>query len=214
MASAAYRTRLDSSLEWALSEGSRHFEGKSAVHAALHNIARRLDDLGIPYAVAGAMAMFSHGYRRFTEDIDLLVTADGLKKIHDSLEGLGYVPLFLGSKSLRDVETGVVIEFLVAGQFPGDGNPKPVSFPDPSTVSIKQDGISYLTLPILLQLKLASGMTHTGRLKDLADVQELIKNLKLPIDFADQLDPFVREKYREIWKSASTDDPQIEMNRK
>jgi hypothetical protein len=214
MSPPAYRTRLDSSLEWALSEGSRHFEGKSAVHAALHNIARRLDELGIAYAVAGAMAMFSHGYRRFTEGIDLLVTAEGLKRIHASLEGLGYVPLFPGGKSLRDVETGVVIEFLVAGKFAGDGNPKPVAFPDPTGVSVKQDGISYLTLPILLQLKLASGMTHPGRLKDLADAQELIKSLKLPLNFADQLDPFVRGKFREIWNSASAEDAQIEIDPK
>jgi hypothetical protein len=200
MGRTSYRTQLDRNQEWALTEGSLHFEGKSAVHTALHNIAKRLDQLHIDYAVAGAMAMFIHGYRRFTEDIDLLVTPAGLAQIHKNLQGLGYVPLFPNSKSLRDVETGVIIEFLITGQFPGDGKPKPVAFPEPKSASIQRDGIAYLTLPILIQL----GMTSPGRLKDLADVQELIKVLNLPKNTVDQLDPFVRDKFSEIWNATQT----------
>ena len=51
----------------------------------------------------------------------------------------------------------------------------------------------------LIELKLASGMTSAGRLKDLGDVQELIKTLDLPRDFADELHAFVRDKYVELW---------------
>lgn len=36
------------------------------------------------------MALFLHGYRRFTEDVDLLVTANGLRQIHRELNGHGY----------------------------------------------------------------------------------------------------------------------------
>ena len=146
------------------------------------------------------MALYRHGFRRFTEDVDLLVTRDGLKSIHDHLSGLGYVPPFAGSKQLRDVENGVRIEFLVTGDFPGDGKPKPVAFPDPAEVGVDRDGISYINLPTLVELKLASGMTGgLHRLKDLADVIELIKVLGLPADFGDQLNPYVRDKYAEIW---------------
>ena len=73
----------------------------------------------------------AHGFRRLTDDVDILVTREGLKTIHEQLEGLGYVPPFTGSKNLRDTEYGVRIEFLIAGEFPGDGKPKPVAFPDP-----------------------------------------------------------------------------------
>ena len=86
-------------------------------------------NLNIPYAVAGGMALFSHGFRRFTEDVDILVTREGLDRLHRELEGLGYVPLFPGSKNLRDADSGVRVEFLVTGDFPGDGKPKPVAFP-------------------------------------------------------------------------------------
>jgi hypothetical protein len=195
-----YEKRLDNDWGRALSEGSRFFEEKSAVQDSLRRIAKRLDDLGIPYAVAGGMALYRHGFRRFTEDVDLLVTRDGLKTIHERLEGLGYVPPFSGSKQLRDVETGVRIEFLVTGEYPGDGQPKPVAFPDPAEVGVDRDGISYINLPTLVELKLASGMTGgLHRLKDFADVIELIKILNLPADFADQLNPYVRDRYAEIW---------------
>src|SRR5260370_42601960 len=101
------------------------FEESSAVHRTLRRIAKRLDELGVPYAVAGGMALFLHGFRRFTEDVDILVTKDGLRLIHERLEGLGYVAPFPGSKSLRDADSGVRIEFLTPGQNPGQGKPNP-----------------------------------------------------------------------------------------
>ncbi len=85
-----YEEFLNRDPRWALSEGSRHFEENSAVFKALHGIAQRLNDLGVPYAVVGGMALFRHGLRRFTEDVGILVTKEDLKKIHENLDGLGY----------------------------------------------------------------------------------------------------------------------------
>src|SRR5215210_778178 len=120
-----YEQLLDRDKRWAFMEGSMHFEKESAVHKTLVRAARRLEELGIPYAVAGGMALFFHGVRRFTEDVDILVTREGLGEIHRRLEGLGYVPPFAGSKNLRDADSGVRLEFLVTGDYPGDGRPKP-----------------------------------------------------------------------------------------
>ncbi len=203
VASLSYEKQLDRDPRWALSEGSRHFEENSAVFTALRKITTRLKDLGIPHAVVGGMALFQHGLRRFTEDVDILVTKEDLKTIHKKLEGLGYLPPHQRSKHLRDTELGVRIEFLTTGEYPGDGKVKPVVFPEPGPVSFESDGVSYIKLPNLIELKLASGMTNTGRLKDLADVLELIKLLDLPSNFADQLNPFVRDKFLELRKQAS-----------
>lgn len=201
-----YEERLNRNPQWALLEGSMHFEENSAVHKTLHRITRRLTELGISYAVVGGMALYRHGYRRFTDDVDLLVTEQGLRDVHGQLEGLGYLPPFAGSKQLRDTDTGVRVEFLVAGQFPGDGKPKPVAFPEPAQASVELDGIHYLALPALVQLKLASGMTGgTRRMKDLTDVVALIELLRLPETFADQLDPYVRPKYLELWRGLQAD---------
>src|SRR5262249_53158959 len=196
-----YEEQLNRDVSWAFKEGSMHFEKEGAVHKALRKITKRLEVLGIPYALVGGMALFFHGYRRFTDDVDLLVTPEGLKEIHRELEGLGYIPPFQGSKHLRDVENGVRIKFLTTGDYPGDGNPKPVSFPEPTQSSILIDGIPCLQLPKLVELKLASGMTNPGRLDDLGDVQKMIRILNLPADLEDQLNPFVREKYRELWEA-------------
>lgn len=84
--STTYEERLDRDARWALTEGSRFFEKQGSVHEALRKITARLDELGVPYAIAGGMALFEHGYRRFTEYIDILVTQRGLKTIHEQLE--------------------------------------------------------------------------------------------------------------------------------
>jgi hypothetical protein len=194
-----YEQKLSRNLDWALQEGGMHFQEESAVHKSLRRITQRLNEMGVPYAIVGGMAMFIHGYRRFTEDVDILVTPQGLKEIHARLEGLGYIPPFAGSKQLRDAESGVRIEFLVTGGFPGDGQPKPVAFPEPDRVSHTIEGMSVIDLPHLVELKLASGMTGAGRLRDLADVESLIKQLNLPRQFGDQLHPFVQSKFNELW---------------
>ena len=195
---AAYEDLLNRQVEWALHEGSMHFEERSAVHVSLRRITARLRELAIPHALVGGMALFFHGLRRFTEDVDILVTPEGLRRIHEELEGHGYLPLFPGSRGLRDTESGVRIEFLVTGEFPGDGKPKPLAFPDPNEVGIQQAGLSLIALKDLVALKLASGTSSPGRLRDLADVQELIRVLDLPPEFSQQLPAFVREKFREL----------------
>ena len=187
----------------AVREASRFLMGEGVVHQSLRRIAARLESLNIPYAVVGGLALVAHGYKRMTDDVDILVDPAGLKATHEALEGLGYVAPFAGSKQLRDTETSVRIEFLVTGQYPGDGAPKAVAFPRPEGVSVEIDGIRYVNLPTLIDLKLASGMTNEGRLRDLADVQDLIRAVGLPRDFSSRLNPFVRDKYEQLWATAA-----------
>ena len=63
-------------------------------------------------------------------------------------------------------------------------------------------------MPALIELKLASGMTAPHRLKDLADVLELIRALALAESLAGELNPYVREKYLELWRAAQVTDAQ------
>ena len=74
-----------------MSEGSLFFEGQGAVQQAMRRITNRLEEIGIPYAIVGGMALFQHGFRRFTEDVDILVTPEGLLRIHENLDGRGYL---------------------------------------------------------------------------------------------------------------------------
>lgn len=180
-------------------EARRYFMGEGTLNNTLARLSHDLEERGIDYMVIGAVALLAHGYPRFTEDIDLVMTADGLQKFHDELVGLGYAPAFPGArKRLRSTRDNVSIEVMTTGEYPGDGKPKPVSMPAPADASTEIDGIRFVTLEKLIELKLASGMSAPDRLKDLADVQELIKIRKLGADFADRLDPYVRAKYLEL----------------
>jgi len=127
---------------------------------ALRRLASDLDRHGIEYVVIGAIALNQHGYRRFTEGIDLLLTREGLEKFRELLVGLGYRPAFQGArKKFRTAEENVPVEIIVSGEFPGDGLPKPVAFPRPKDVSVEIGGIKTVSLEKLIELKLASGMT-------------------------------------------------------
>jgi hypothetical protein len=189
-----------------LLDGARHatefFMGEADVQRALERVARLLREDGIPYALAGAMALNEYGYRRVTVDIDLLLTREGLATFKRKHLGRGYLEKFPGSVGMRDTENGVAIDVLLAGDYPGDGKPKAVVFPDPASVAVVGHRLSVLPLGKLVELKLASGISAPHRLKDLADVLELVRAAGLPEDLADSLDGSVREKYRELWNAA------------
>ena len=180
-------------------EGRRYFMGEGKLNDALSRLVNDLRDHEIDYMVIGALALLAYGYARFTEDIDVILTPKGLERFHRELVGLGYVPAFEGArKRLRSTQDGIPIELIATGDYPGDGKPKPITFPRPSENSVEIDGVKFPTLEKLIELKLASGMTAPDRLKDLADVQELIKIRGLTAEFGDKLNPYVREKYLEL----------------
>jgi hypothetical protein len=196
---AIQTTNLQRSVTEIYAEGLRYFMGEGTLNKTLARLSTDLEERAIDYMVIGAVALLAHGYPRFTEDIDLVMTADGLQKFHDELVGLGYVPAFPGArKRLRSTADGISIEVMTAGEYPGDGKPKPVTMPQPSEASTTIDGIKFVTLEKLIELKLASGISAPDRLKDLADVQELIKIRQLDADFGLKLDPYVRTKYLEL----------------
>jgi hypothetical protein len=183
-------------------EALRYFMGQGSLNNTLAQIVADLKEHGIDYMVIGAVALMAHGYPRFSEDIDLVLTPEGLETFHRELIGLGYAPSFPGAKKrLRSTRDGVSIDVMTSGEYPGDGKPKPVSIPEPSKASIEIDGIQIVTFEKLIELKLASGMTAPDRLKDLADVQELIKIRALQKDFAERLNPYVRDKFLELCES-------------
>lgn len=175
---------------------------ESPVQKAVHDLARHFDELGIDYAIAGALSLAAHGLVRATEDVDILVTREGLMRFKDAWLGRGYVNLRPGGKAVRDTSHGVKVDFLITGDFPGDGLAKPVAFPDPRKAAVPAGTLRVVSLEPLIEIKLASGMTAPHRLQDLADVQRIIAVRQLPRDFASRLHPYVREKFDELWLSA------------
>lgn len=176
--------------------------GTSDVHAALHRITRQLDEIGVPYAIVGGMAVNAHGHQRTTTDVDLLLTAEGLQRFKAQALGRGWVEKFPGSRGVTDAANRVPIDMLLTGGIPGDGTPHGVVFPDPATATIEMQGRKYLSLAKLIELKLASGLSAPDRLQDHADVLALIRANGLGEHFADSLHTYVQPKYRELWSHA------------
>jgi hypothetical protein len=186
-----------------LRESEEFFMKRDKVHTTLERLVHRLDREGIDYAIIGGMALNIHGYNRVTQDVDLLLSEVGLEQFKRKCVGLGYVPSFPDAqKSYLDAESRVPIEIVTTGQYPGDGKPKPVVFPEPASSSEEIEGLRVIKLEKLIELKLASGLTASHRLRDLADVQDLIVLLKLPRELSNSLDTSVGAKYVELWDSA------------
>jgi hypothetical protein len=186
-----------------------YFMRTDRVWQTLERITSRLKEAGIPHAVIGGMSLTLHGFARPTDDVDLLTTREGLEEIHRKLVGLGYVPAFQAArKALRDTTTGVKVEFITEGEYPGDGKPKAVRFPDPREVTVDRDGFNVISVEKLIELKLASGLSaEHRRLNDHGDVQRLISTLALSRDFAAKLDASVRDAYDHLWQLAQVRDP-------
>ncbi len=198
-----YEAKIRQSPEFALRESSAHFDHDNAVYRTLYRLADRLEYAKIPYALVGALAMNEHGYARMTTDIDLVMTREGLEQFREQFVGRGYSLAFQGArKTFRDTDTQVKIEIIATGDYPGDGKPKPVSFPDPKD-AIVINRVRVVPFEKLIELKLASGMTAPHRLSDLGDVQKMIKALSLPLAIKDKLDASVREEYERLWHTVN-----------
>ena len=196
---------LMSSPTAAYAEAVRFFNGNGMLNDALSRLVRDLESHEIDYAVIGAVALNQHGFQRLTVDIDVLLTKEGLDRFRDKLVGLGYRPAFEGAKKkFRTTKENIPVDVITTGEYPGDGSPIPVTFPNPADASVIIDGVNTVTLEKLIELKLASGITATDRLKDLADVQELIKIKSLDESFAVRLNEFVQSKYLDLYQGVTS----------
>lgn len=181
--------------------------GHADVQLALNRLTAILEAEGIPYAIIGALALNEYGHRRVTVDVDLVMREEHLQKFKQGHLGMGYAERVAGTGKLLDTEHGVNIDVLSTGRFPGDDKPKPIAFPDPATVALRGEHFALLPMPRYIELKLASGMVAAHRGKDLVDVQELIRSAALPASVAEELHPWVRAKFLELWQLAQATDP-------
>ena len=109
-------------LETALGAIGAFFMGDSPVQQAAAEIARRLEDGGIDHAIAGAICLAAHGVTRATEDVDVLITREGLEQFKHAWLGRGYVNLRPGGKAVRDT-------LRITNPRPADGARRPSPVP-------------------------------------------------------------------------------------
>jgi hypothetical protein len=206
--------QLRTNFEKALTHMDEFSKGEAPPQMAAKRIAQALHELEIPYVVAGGLAVAANGLGRYTEDVDLILTREGLEKFKKRWLGVGWVERFAGSKGLRDAHHNLKIDILTTDEKPGDGKSCPFTFPDPATVGQPVGGIwegmKMLDLRTLIELKIASWMTSPHRMRDGDDVTRLIKIHNLPRGYSDGLHEYVRDKYHELWELAQIKDPHDE----
>jgi hypothetical protein len=184
-----------------LREIAMFFQKNDPVHQSLRRLAKRLDRAGIPYAVMGAMAVNLHGARRTTDDVDVLVTREGLERFRSEVLPKFYKPVEGRPRRFQEKKSGVLLDCLVTGAYPGSGKPGPISFPDPAQASQEIDKFRVITLPLLIQLKLAARRHY-----DFGDVVFLIRVHNLDESFLPQLHPSVHQNFIECLEEKRRDD--------
>jgi hypothetical protein len=160
-----------------------------------------LAERGVDHAIVGGVAVCLHGYRRNTVDLDLLVRTADSATVRSAMETDG----ILWSEPDNEFHTasGVAVQFVMAGESEGPG--QPAVFPDPADprhVAVIE-GLPVLSLAALIQSKLACGLGNLRRThKDFADVVELIAIHQLDKSFARFLHKSVRAEFRELVRHA------------
>lgn len=204
------REQMQADFERALRNMDEFAAGEARVQKAAKKIARALEELGIPYVVAGALAVAANGLERQTVDVDLILTKEGLAAFKERWLGVGWVERFKGSKGLRDAEHDLKIDILTTDEKPGDGTTCPFNFPDPATVGEPFGGIwsgmRMLDLRTLIELKVASWITSPHRPRDMDDVIRLIQTHDLPRVYSDRLHAYVRAEFERLWNLAQVKD--------
>ena len=151
----------------------------------------------IPHAVVGGIAVCLHGYQRNTVNVDILVRKEDSPAVREHLQREGFA--WNEQEKEFSAPSGVVIQFLTAGDRAGSGSE--VSLPDPSDKSVVEEieGLTVLRLSKLIEAKIACGEGNLRRThKDFADVVELILQNRLDSSFAQSLASVVAQPTRRL----------------
>ena len=184
-----------------LKEIGMFFQKRSPQHQTMRRLVRRLNKAGIPYAIMGAMAVNAHGAARTTKDVDVLLTAEGLERFRQEFVGKEYEPVEGRPRRFVERQSGVTVDCLITGRYPGSGNAGPLAFPEPTEASQEIEKVRVLTLPQLIQLKLAA-----RRYSDFGDVVFLIQTHHLDESFLEQLHPSVQPDFIECLEEKRRED--------
>jgi hypothetical protein len=192
-------------LQWLL-DADEFWSGSGKVHNTLRHLGSILDVARIPYAVFGRAAAFAHGFEQYNLDTDVIVvTEEGLQKMQRVLPFRGFT--MTSERRFRDSLTDVEFKTIPSGRLAGP-EPCPIRFPDP-VASMMINGYRVVDLPRFIDLKPAMGLWET-RMRDRADVLQLIQHAKLPREVVNDLDLYVRDEYERLWLLAQKHDPEFD----
>lgn len=182
-------------------EAFMFFRDEGPVPETLRRLHRALSEIGLAHVFIGATALKAYGLRRTTEDVDVCLRAEDLKRFRSELVESTYLPVQGRSRRFYDPKTQVTIDVLVSGDVAGRRErQQAIKFPDPSEGRLVE-GIPVPPLARLIALKLV-----TWRLQDWADVVALIRANRLDEHYGDQFNPQVRQVYLQCYDEMIEED--------
>jgi hypothetical protein len=177
------------------------FQKNDPVYKTMRRTIKNLEKAKIPYALVGGMAVNLHGHKRTTDDVDILLTMEGLAEFRKRFVPKHYATNDRLPRRFTDRKNEVTIDFLVTGLYPGSGQPGPIAYPDPTAAGERIEELRVIDLATLIQLKLAA-----RRHQDFADVVSLIRVHQLDESFQDRLHSSVRSDYIECLEEMRRED--------
>jgi hypothetical protein len=172
----------------------RENTGTTGVLETARTAVSKLADFDIPHLIVDGVAVQEHGYPRVTIDVGIVVpdVLEAVEFLTSDLTG-PFVRVAGCEDRVEDRRNGVKIDLLPAGKVLKAGCKVP--FPHPGKTT---EELQIVKLEELVSLKLDSWAgSPLKRLKDKADVVELIQRRKLPRDLS--VVPAVQALYRETW---------------
>lgn len=174
-----------------LVEDARRRIGNSGVSAT----ARRLDKLlragGYPYALVGGYAVQQYGYTRFTQDVDVVVPMRSAVRVF-LLASKEFKEVAGEEFMVKDAKNGVLVDLMPTGRVLSN-------MPIPGAVK-KGPGLQFVSLPELISMKLSA-----KRMKDQADVVELIKANELGLEFMDEIPHSEHREFVRLYQQAKAE---------
>lgn len=162
--------------------------GDQTILDVARQVTQLLKDIGSEGGVIGGIAVFLHGYRRTTADVD--VYTDKREALAEALSRNGFTWNSEAKQFERD-------EFVVQMLAPGDKMPfHPTRFTE-------IEGVRIVTLTDLISMKLSMGANNLRRAQDLADVVRLIETLNLDKSLVPRIAPEWRKSYKDLVDAVS-----------
>lgn len=172
------------------------FSQEGPVWGTLRRASEALRKAEVAHAVVGGLAVFLHGFRRMTTDVDLLVSPNQRDAIRRALKSAGLPARggeFVGEADVR-------LHLLFAGEPEGIDWAKAIRFPDPAEARwvIDIDGLPTVVLVRLIEMKLSCGLSNPRRPQDIADALRLMEVHHLDKRYAARLHPLLRADFKRL----------------
>ena len=175
---------------------------------AYEQAVRTLKKARIPFRETGGIALNLHGAGRPTKDVDLIVrrsdwlrALQALRQIATDRQGIRF-----GLPGEPDTGLAVIGPHGIPIELWPEGTTHEQIARIRGMQKARRHPAGKLAFTLrgnatvaLINDKLASYLSAKDRLRDAADVQSLIKRLKLPLEFANRLASEVRPAYRRLW---------------